>query len=899
MLINFRLLLSFALFFFFLNCANGKDYFLTGIVTDEAGRVISDATVSMTAGNMHFRAVTDFNGHYSMRLSGIYGNISGLIEPGTPYPNPFFTETHIPFIINESGDVRFSVYTLSGKKICEINFPAVEPGSYNIRWDGSGTSGQLLTGLYIYAVTFRGETISGRLIRMPGGNSYSGTTLESVMSSPVSVSSSSFRLRLETTVTGRNYFPLRLTDITVAGDTTIDFELSQFNSLPFRTQGNHIAIFKDAEYHNLILKGINLGSSPPGYFPGEIAYAITPSDYEKWIRRMGEAGFNSIRVYTLHPPVFYEKLAEYNYRHPGHPILLFQGIWLSEVESRSSSEFDLTLRTASFSNDIKEVIDCMHGNRSIEFRPGRAYGNYKTDITRWIAGYVIGREISPQEVETTNMLHPGLKSYTGYQFGINQGSAAEAFAAAMLDETAGYEDQKYSMRHPVSMSSWPTLDPLVHPTETTTDEDIATIDIIKITGKNEGAGLFATYHAYPYYPNFVSLQPSYQAFSDSQGPDSYAGYLADLQNHYSGIPLVIGEFGVPSSWGSAHQSFSNLDHGGYSEVQQGEKNLRMMHNIIDAGCAGGFMFAWMDEWFKPTWIVQYLEALGFSEGNNFIPTRQLWHNITSPEQNFGLLSFEQVETLPFVNYVTDNTSGPVQSISATNDNRFFFVNVTMKERIAAGDTLYIAFDTYSSGTGESKLPDGSTLRNRSEFLLSFIAGDDTAKYSVAEAYDMNGLTPRFNLSDQDIQKYRSVNSDLARWKLMQWINDETTMTTSDIGLLPVENSSYFTEGQRCAVAWSGNKIKIRIPWTMLYYYDPTRMQVIDGASSDDGGWTFSINSVKSDGIGVSVGEKGIVTSTMTRYNWSNWLIVPLSKSVEKKSLQVVETGFSSIPDFAN
>ncbi len=97
----------------------------------------------------------------------------------------------------------------------------------------------------------------------------------------------------------------------------------------------------------------------------------------------------------------------------------------------------------------------------------------------------------------------------------------------------------------------------------------------------------------------------------NEGPNSYSGYLNDLKNHYSAIPLVIGEFGVPSSWGSAHQSFSNMDHGGYSEVQQGEKNMRLMHNILDAGCAGGFMFSWMDEWFKPTWIVQYLEAFGF------------------------------------------------------------------------------------------------------------------------------------------------------------------------------------------------------------------------------------------------------------------------------------------------
>ena len=65
--------------------------------------------------------------------------------------------------------------------------------------------------------------------------------------------------------------------------------------------------------------------------------------------------------------------------------------------------------------------------------------------------------------------------------------------------------------------------------------------------------------------------------------------------------------------------------------------------LIDADCAGGFMFAWMDEWFKPTWIVSYLESFGFFSGYAIIPTRQLWHNLTSPEQNFGLISFDQAE----------------------------------------------------------------------------------------------------------------------------------------------------------------------------------------------------------------------------------------------------------------
>ena len=653
-------------------------------------------------------------------------------------------------------------------------------------------------------------------------------------------------------------------------------------------------------YRSLNLKGINLGSSPPGYFPGEIAYAISALQYKNWISSIAKAGFNCIRIYTLHPPVFYETLSNYNYRHPDNPLLIFQGIWLGEVEDRSDrTQWDLTHRIVSFRTEIHEVIDCMHGKKNIAFRPGKAYGDYRSDIARWTAGYILGREISPQEVDSTNTFHPAMTSYNGSQFSITGASATETFITGMLDEAVSYENLNYSAKRPVSFSSWPTLDPLNHPTEIYTDEDIASFDIFKIAGKNFDAGLFATYHAYPYYPNFISQQPSYQAFSDTQGRNSYLGYITDLKNHYAGIPLVIGEFGVPSSWGSAHQSFSNMDHGGYSEEQQGEKNIRMMYNILDAGCAGGFMFSWMDEWFKPTWIVGYLEAFGFNSDGNIVPTRQLWHNLLSPEQNFGLLSFDQKEILPFISYQKNNPAGPVSKIEATNDNSLFYLNIETSQNISPGDTIIIAFDTYSAVTGESRLPNGKLLNNRSEFLLSLVAGKDTADYSVTEAYDMKGLTPRFDLSNPVVQKYRSTVSDGAPWDVMQWINDGFELTSQYPGHLPVENSSDFTFGQRTATAWINNKIKIRIPWTMLYFYDPTRMQVINGAISYDGGYNFEISTAASDGIAVSVYYKGTVTSTSTRYNWDSWLVVPSTIYREKKSLHVVTDGLLSLPDFAN
>jgi hypothetical protein len=897
------LLLTACIFSLALEYVAASDYKVSGKVTDATGRVVPNAKVSMVAGTTEFASSTGSDGTYSIRVSGIYSNVPGLIEVGVAYPNPFSASVNIPFIINSSGDIRLTIFNLSGQKIKETFFYRVDAGSYRINWDGCNQNGSSQrAGFYMYAISFKGETRSGKIIKASGPtSSTTGTTLEPVMIPPVTAPPSGrIRISVITGVTCQNYYPVRLTDITIGSDTIINFELLQKQALPFKTSGYHIAMHTGTDYRPLVLKGINLGTSPPGCFPGEIAYSIPPEMYERWIGMMAKAGFNGLRIYTLHPPVFYEKLAEYNERNPDNPLLLFQGVWLEEVDDRwDPASYDLTNRIPSFTKEIHEVINCIHGNNDIAFRYGKAYGRYLTDVSRWTAGYIIGREISPQEVDSTDTFHPEMNSFAGYQFSIAGATATEVFATRMLDETVAFEAQNYSVRRPASISSWPTLDPLNHPTEIYTDEDRASFDITKISGTNVQAGVFACYHAYPYYPNFVSQQPSYQSYSDMQGQNSYLGYLSDLKNHYSGIPLVIGEFGVPSSWGSAHQSFSNMHHGGYSEEQQGEKNIRMMHNIIDAGCAGGFMFSWMDEWFKPTWIVSYLEAFGFLSGNAVTPTRQLWHNLTSPEQNFGLVTFDETGILPFEAYKTDNPSGPVGKIEATNDNSCFYINILAADNITPGDTMMIAFDTYLKNTGESLLPNGKHLSNRSEFLLSMIFGNDTALHHVTQAYDMNGLTLRFNLSDPSVQKYKTTVTDGAPWKEMQWYNDGYELTKSYIGRLPMENATDFTSGQRSVAAWSGNKIKVRIPWTMLYLYDPTQIKIIDGAVSGDGGYTFEILTNPTDGIALSVYYKGVVTSTTGKYSWLPWLIVPKTAEREKKSLQVVASGLSAFPFFAD
>lgn len=889
------------IFIFSPNFLNAVEIHISGRVTDISDRPVAGAAVYLQISSKEFVAATKFDGTYSIKLPGLQGPSSGFFETEVPFPNPFEQHTSIPINVGIDGDLIFSVYDLIGREVYRAHFRSLQAGTYRIIWNGTNQNGTPVSaGYYFYNIAFSGANYSGKLLKIglrPVPDISSGIERFFI---PDNFEDEDVKTGypLIVTVKKDGFHNLRLSDISLSGDTIMDFKLNPLIEQPFKTSGKYVSQYKDNTYRPLILKGINMGSSPPGTFPGEISYAISPSRYERWINLIAESGFNSLRVYTLHPPVFYEKLAEYNYRNPEKPLFLFQGIWLDEIDNPLiPEEYDLTLRSRSFKETIKEVIDCMHGNKNIPFRLGKAYGPYLTDISPWIAAYIIGREVMPQEVDSTNKFHMGINSWNGNFFSISSADPSEVFVAAMLDETASYEWEKYSTRRTLSFSSWPTLDPLVHPTEIHTDEDVCSIDITKMVEIEGNSMLFASYHAYPYYPDFVNDEPHYRTYSDDYGPNSYLGYLTALKEHYENLPLIIGEFGVPSSWGSAHESFSGMPHGGLSEIQQGNANIRLFNNILSADCAGGFMFSWMDEWFKPTWNVQYLEALSVRINESIIPTRQLWHNLMSAEQNFGLIAFDQLELPSWHEYDKDISGASISSIKARHDNSYFYLDLLLSSTPSEGDTIMIAFDTYLKNTGESVLPDGRSILNRAEFMLEAVKGADTALYYVTEAYDMYGLTPRFNLSDTIKQKFKSIISDNSSWRLMQWVNNGFDSTVFETGKLPAEDGiTDFNTGKRTAVLWNDKHLLVRIPWTMLYFYDPTQMFVVDGALTYDGGYNYEIQTTVSDGIAVSAVFRDQIINSMSRYTWSPVFVVPKTIEREKKSLEIISSELNKIPD---
>ena len=534
--------------------------------------------------------------------------------------------------------------------------------------------------------------------------------------------------------------------------------------------------------------------------------------------------------------------------HPQHPLFFFQGIWLNE--DGVGYQNDLYQFTDTFANEIRENIDCIHGKKSVEKRFGKAYGNYNMDVSPWNIGYIIGREVMPEEVLTTNQKNSTENSFSGKIFQISEASPTEVWFTKHLNALVEYEKTKYNTQRPVSVSSWACLDPIHHPEEQNRMEDTVSLDFSKIKKTNAPAGFFISYHAYPYYPDFISK-------SAKNPQNGYLSYINLLKNHYYKIPLLIAEFGIPSSWGVAHYSYCDMNYGGFDESQQGEANSVLFKSILNSNLAGGIHFAWIDEWCKKTWITKPVD---FGE-------MSLWHNITAAEQNFGLKKFVSKNNLTDWEVFDDTRA--VKKVSADANYDFFDIQIDLQSKVNFKTECWVGLDTYDANLGESILPNGRQLATRCEFALKI--SKDTACLYVTEAYDLFGLWYWPTAANQ---KHQSTISDGKKWQLERWRNSSDSTDMQLIGELKVNSNHELSS--KDAVIISDNKIHIKLPWTLLYFIDPSKKLVLHDDKA-----TQKLETRVSDGIALSICYNEEMNNCNNRFAWNNWDKVPESEVSEE------------------
>ncbi|MDR7001757.1 hypothetical protein [Neobacillus niacini] len=690
-----------------------------------------------------------------------------------------------------------------------------------------------------------------------------------------------------------------------------------------RTGDSYIQIKRNGKWTNYLIKGVNMGIGKPGHFPGETA--ITKEEYLRWFKEIGAMNANAIRVYTLHPPAFYEAFYEYN-QMAKKPLFLFHGTWVNEENLLRTQDAFAKVNVDDAKTEIRNMIDIIHGRAKLAVRPGHASGTYSYDISKYVLGIIVGTEWDPAMVANTNSRHRNLNQFTGNYVKTAWASPFEIWLAGLMDYAAEYEANQYHWQHSISFTNWVTTDLLKHPAEPLENEDLVSVNPNHIQAGNRfHAGLFASYHIYPYYPDFLSYEKKYLNYVDKRGKkNNYAGYLHDLLAAHH-MPVLVAEFGVPSSRGLTHKNAYGMNQGFHSEQEQGKINQRLFQSIVGEGYAGGLVFSWQDEWFKRTWNTMDLDN----------PDRRpFWDNQQTNEQHFGLLSFEpgNWETAITVDggqkdwdmagikntYKTNNAKLPIKEVRFTSDSGYLYYFLSFNKPVNfESDNTYLLFDTIDH-QGQTKINTGTNKVNLdfgADFFVK-LAGPKNSRMMVDSYYDpfyflyANQLkiikqVPYARQKDNGV--FYPIRLALNKEQIIPSTKQRIPFQGYETGVLKFGDANPLSRdfNSLTDVSISKNKMVLegRIPWQLLNIKDPSLKEAMGDI------WKSGLTgSVKLEGIRTAIVmmENDTVVQTFPKtvngrlqqadanlYTWKEWE-QPAYYERLKKSYNMMKNTYRSI-----
>lgn len=623
----------------------------------------------------------------------------------------------------------------------------------------------------------------------------------------------------------------------------------QENSTFTTVKGKEIYADTGAGMEPFEIKGVDLGAGIPGHFATE--YGIDKETYLRWFGMIQDMGANTIRVYTILSPEFYEAVYEYN-KDNSNPLYVLHGVWVndyvqnSHVDAYDDSFFD------TFKKDCRTLVDILHGNKKLNlgYSTSSASGSFTKDISQWVLGYILGVEWEDVTVEYTNHMKEQRDSYEGkYMYTTDDASPFEAMLAQIGDSIISYESDRYHEQRLVAFSNWPTTDPFDYPEVINkVFMKCAKVDVEHIKTTDEFiSGQFASYHIYSYYPDYLSHYDTWktdlsfaQDYRLENGEyNTYGVYLEMINRHHT-IPVVISEFGVPASRGRAQLDFNTARSQGYmSEQEQGEAIVQSYQDIKKAGCAGAVIFTWQDEWFKRTWNTMANVDLSYTA---------YWSDFQTNEQFFGLLAFDPGKEKSVCYVDGDVNEWEKQDIVCENkgyqlsmkyDEKFVYFRVYREGMDFANEKLYIPVDvTPKSG---SYYADGEEVKfERPADFLIILNGQDDSRMLVQKRYNAFSVVygevfregnPYQDPPDRDSPKFEKIYLALQirNTRYEDLSVSKILLEKFETGRLTYGNGNPESEDYSSISDFiaKGDNIEIRIPWQLLNFSNPAKMQVHD------------------------------------------------------------------------
>lgn len=663
-----------------------------------------------------------------------------------------------------------------------------------------------------------------------------------------------------------------------------------------KTEGDKIYIDKGDGYESFEIRGVNLGSGEPGEWSTD--FDIDKETYLRWFKYIKELGANTIRIYTIQQDIFYEAFYEYNKDNPD-PLYVIHGVWVNDYVQNSHRDAYSKDFYDTFLNDCKTMIDVVHGNKKLSL--GRVAsagsGSFVYDISEWVIGYILGVEWDDLTVAYTDDTYGGKDGYTEYvgeyMYTTEEASPFEVMLCKVGDKVMEYESERYKNQKLVAFSNWPTTDPFEY-----SDRvkhffmKCAYVDVEHIkTTDNVISGQFASYHVYPYYPDYLSYTDDWSqlgitdksVYINEKGQlNTYRAYLSMLTAHHS-IPVVISEFGVSTGRGIAQEdSNTGRNQGNMSEKDQGQAILDCYSDIMAAGCAGSCVFSWQDEWFKRTWNTMYAVDM----------TRTpYWSDYQTNEQYFGLLSFDpgieqsvcyvdgDVSEWSEKDFITQNDG---LSVSVKYDEKFIYFLVHKPNLDLEQDTIYLPMDiTPKSGSYYCK--NQNLLLDRAADFLIVLNGKENSRVLVQEYYESIRSTysqnvynfdsyVKENLPEIDSPLFIPINLVLKLDVKELYVDkDAISAELFETGKLKYGNANpkspdfdSLADFMEC-----GDYIEIKLPWQLLNFADPSRMKIHDDYYDGNYGIEYIQIDEMFVGIAATGDSRRVPFSSIPLQGWGN------------------------------
>ncbi|NOV03779.1 hypothetical protein [Paenibacillus planticolens] len=627
---------------------------------------------------------------------------------------------------------------------------------------------------------------------------------------------------------------------------------SDGSRLSSKIDDKQFSVYQNGQWKKLYVKGVDIGRTVPGNPEG--TYPDDPAFYSDWFEKIANMNANAIRVYTRMPAVFYRALDIYNDNHPDNRLYLFQNIAVDQ-EPPAGNYLDKAYH-AAVEKSAEDTINAIHGNATIESADGKSSDVYINDVSGYVLGYLITPDLSSDRVAATDAGNPSYR-YTGEY--VSAGSSAtptESWLAAISNKVYEYEQQSYQMQHPAGIVSIPELDrvyqDMYNAANGNNKAPAVTMNHLDTTNKVT-SGLFGAYNMFPDQPVFRSGE------ADEAKP-SYAGFKAYLNNFMktqNKYPVLISEFGLPTSAGS-------------TEDGQGSGIVSLIAMIKDSGAMGGLIYEWADEWGASSKLTSPL-MIPYNRG-------PLWHNVVDPEQNYGVLAMES--KIPKDYAMTLRGSDPLNTLAFNSDESYFYIKADFQTLPAFDQKrIMIYLDTIDRKNGEYMIsPEGEENWSGAEFNINI---DSQNKADLL-------VIPTYNTSKG------SYFSSVSTTGIFEKMDGSTLIP----GRFENSMSQFYVEG---------NTLNVRIPWTRLNFSDPSSLLVLSDEKNK--GAVESLKEALSvrmtDGIVLSLVvmdkatqkvdyhfPESVTSSGYRTFSWNTWDI-PQPVSRTKTSYNMIREAFAN------